>query len=70
MGEIPTLTELWVLSGSDGEVGRPYPLHAADPWRVGQHGLEVAMDISPRFEIHREPVSKRVVAAAVMVDDA
>jgi hypothetical protein len=57
------------VSARDNEPKMPV-IHAADPWRVGQHGLEVVMDISPRFEIHREPVGKRVVAAAVMVDDA
>jgi hypothetical protein len=30
----------------------------------------VVMAISPCFEVHREPVGKRVVAAAVLVDDA
>ncbi|MEU0722790.1 ATP-binding protein [Streptomyces sp. NPDC006140] len=45
-------------------------VHAADPSRVGQHGLEIVMAICPHFEVHREPVGKRVVAAVMLADDA
>ncbi|MFG2731609.1 ATP-binding protein [Streptomyces canus] len=45
-------------------------IHSADPQRVGQHGLELVMAVSSRFEVHREPVGKRVVAAVVLSDDA
>jgi anti-sigma regulatory factor (Ser/Thr protein kinase) len=42
---------------------------AADPGRVGQHGLEIVMAVSQSFEVHREPVGKRTVAAVVLADD-
>ncbi|MFG1807468.1 ATP-binding protein [Streptomyces sp. NPDC049040] len=40
-----------------------------DPARVGQHGLEVVMAVSRSFEVHREPVGKRIKAAIVLADD-
>jgi len=43
---------------------------AADPGRVGQHGLEIVMAACRSFEMHREPVGKRIVAAVVLTDDA
>ncbi|MFJ3224880.1 ATP-binding protein [Streptomyces sp. NPDC086783] len=42
---------------------------AADPGRVGQHGLEIVMAVSQSFEVHRAPVGKRTVAAVVLADD-
>ncbi|GHD85482.1 ATP-binding protein [Streptomyces naganishii JCM 4654] len=42
---------------------------AADPGRVGQHGLEIIMAVSQSFEVHREPVGKRIKAAVVLADD-
>lgn len=44
-------------------------LLAADPQRVGQHGLEIVTAVCQRFEVHREPVGKRVVAAIALADD-
>ncbi|MET9467721.1 ATP-binding protein [Streptomyces sp. NPDC006544] len=42
---------------------------AADPHRVGQHGLEIVMAVCRSFEMHREPVGKRIkVAVALGVD--
>lgn len=41
----------------------------ADPGRVGQHGLEIAMAVSRSFEVRREPVGKRVKATVVLTDD-
>jgi anti-sigma regulatory factor (Ser/Thr protein kinase) len=41
----------------------------ADPGRVGQHGLEIAMAVCRSFEVRREPVGKRVKAAIVLADD-
>ncbi|MFI5683118.1 ATP-binding protein [Streptomyces sp. NPDC051636] len=35
---------------------------AADPGRVGQHGLEIVMAVAQGFEVQREPVGKRVTA--------
>ncbi|MFD3658800.1 ATP-binding protein [Streptomyces sp. NPDC058620] len=42
---------------------------AADPGRVGQHGLELVMAVCRSIEVHREPVGKRVKAAVVLADD-
>nr|WP_259333683.1 ATP-binding protein [Streptomyces umbrinus] len=41
----------------------------ADPGRVGQHGLEIAMAVCRSFEVRREPVGKRVKAPIVLADD-
>ncbi|MEU2607707.1 ATP-binding protein [Streptomyces albus] len=41
----------------------------ADPDRVGQHGLEIVMAVCQSFEMHREPVGKRIKAAIVLADD-
>ncbi|MGQ5637807.1 MULTISPECIES: ATP-binding protein [unclassified Streptomyces] len=42
----------------------------ADPGRVGQHGLEIVMAVCRSFEMHREPVGKRIVAAVALADDS
>jgi hypothetical protein len=42
---------------------------AADPGRVGAHGLEIVVAVSQSFEVHREPVGKRTVAAVMLADD-
>lgn len=42
---------------------------AADPTRVGQHGLEIVMAVSRSFEMHRESAGKRVMAAVTLADD-
>lgn len=42
---------------------------AADPDRVGQHGLEIVMALCQSFQMHREPVGKRIVAAITLADD-
>ncbi|MEW2288086.1 ATP-binding protein [Streptomyces sp. NPDC047841] len=42
---------------------------AADPGRVGQHGLEIVMAVCQGFEVHREPVGKRITASVVLADD-
>ncbi|MEU3855402.1 ATP-binding protein [Streptomyces sp. NPDC029554] len=42
---------------------------AADPDRVGQHGLEIVMAVCRSIEMHREPVGKRIKAAVVLADD-
>ncbi|MFJ2304141.1 ATP-binding protein [Streptomyces sp. NPDC087787] len=43
---------------------------AADPGRVGQHGLEIVMAVVERFEVRREPVGKRVVVRIALLDAA
>jgi anti-sigma regulatory factor (Ser/Thr protein kinase) len=42
---------------------------AADPGRIGQHGLEIVMAVCQSFEVHREPVGKRTTAAVMLADD-
>src|SRR4051794_17530340 len=39
----------------DGDPTLPVA-RAADPGRVGQHGLEIVMAVCQSFEVHREPV--------------
>ncbi|MFF7946228.1 ATP-binding protein [Streptomyces griseorubiginosus] len=42
---------------------------AANPGRVGQHGLEIVMAVCRSIEMHREPVGKRIKATVVLADD-
>ncbi|RST15008.1 ATP-binding protein [Streptomyces sp. WAC05374] len=42
---------------------------APDAARVGQHGLEIVMAVCRSFEVHREPVGKRIKVAVVLADD-
>lgn len=39
-----------------------------DPYRVGQHGLEIVMAAAQAFRVEREGVGKRVTAAIALVD--
>ncbi|MFB7084600.1 ATP-binding protein [Streptomyces sp. NPDC056296] len=41
---------------------------AADPGRIGRHGLEIVMAVCQSFEVHREPVGKRMMAAVRLAD--
>ncbi|MEU6420816.1 MULTISPECIES: ATP-binding protein [Streptomyces] len=41
---------------------------AADPGRVGQHGLEIVLAVVQGFEARREPVGKRVIARIALLD--
>ncbi|MFI6438487.1 ATP-binding protein [Streptomyces sp. NPDC050759] len=41
----------------------------ADPNRVGQHGLEIVTAVCQSFEMHREPVGKRIKTAIVLGND-
>ncbi|MFI8949876.1 ATP-binding protein [Streptomyces sp. NPDC053750] len=41
----------------------------ADPGRIGRHGLEIVMAVCQSFEMHREPVGKRMRAAVRLADD-
>ncbi|MGV9892122.1 ATP-binding protein [Streptomyces sp. NPDC003395] len=52
----------------DSEPSLPVP-QTADPARVGQHGLEIVMALCRSFEMHREPVGKRIVVAVALADD-
>ncbi|GGM18252.1 ATP-binding protein [Streptomyces fumigatiscleroticus] len=42
---------------------------ATDPGRVGQHGLEIVLAVCQSFEVHREPVGKRITTAVELADD-
>lgn len=42
---------------------------AADPGRVGQHGLEIVIGVCRSFEMRQEPVGKRIKAAVALADD-
>ncbi|WP_413759471.1 ATP-binding protein [Streptomyces sp. MMBL 11-3] len=42
---------------------------APDPGRIGRHGLEIVMAVCRSFEVHREPVGKRIKTAVVLADD-
>ncbi|MGC3002544.1 ATP-binding protein [Streptomyces sp. G35A] len=42
---------------------------AADAGRVGQHGLEIVMAVVQAFEVHREPVGKRITTRIALLDD-
>ncbi|MGW0611374.1 ATP-binding protein [Streptomyces sp. NPDC002788] len=42
---------------------------AADAGRVGQHGLEIVMAVAQGFEVHREPVGKRITVRLALPDD-
>jgi anti-sigma regulatory factor (Ser/Thr protein kinase) len=42
---------------------------AAEPGRVGQHGLEIVMAVAQSFEAHREPVGKRITAGIALTDE-
>ncbi|MET9361679.1 ATP-binding protein [Streptomyces sp. NPDC006632] len=43
---------------------------APDPSRVGQHGLEIVMAVCRSFEVHREPVGKRIKTAIALADES
>ncbi|MEV5427955.1 ATP-binding protein [Streptomyces sp. NPDC052701] len=42
---------------------------AADPGRVGQHGLEIVMAVAQGFEARREPVGKSITVRIALLDD-
>jgi anti-sigma regulatory factor (Ser/Thr protein kinase) len=69
----PVLLELRVVGGLvevvvwDGDPGLP-AARAADPDRVGQHGLEIVMAVVESFEVRTEPVGKRVTARIALAD--
>ncbi|MFI5683046.1 ATP-binding protein [Streptomyces sp. NPDC051636] len=70
----PCLLDLEIGDGAvdisvwDSDPALPVP-QAADPGRIGKHGLEIVMAVCRSFEIRREPVGKRVSATIVLADD-
>ncbi|MFF9814963.1 ATP-binding protein [Streptomyces sp. NPDC014006] len=69
----PVLMELRVVGGLvevvvwDSDPSLPVA-RAADPGRVGQHGLEIVMAVVQGFEVQREPLGKRVTARIALAD--
>ncbi|CAL9349715.1 ATP-binding protein [Streptomyces sp. enrichment culture] len=53
----------------DSAPALPVP-ETADPARIGRHGLEIVMAVCESFEVHREPVGKRMRAAVGLTDPA
>ncbi|WP_405756625.1 ATP-binding protein [Streptomyces sp. NBC_01420] len=39
-----------------------------DPTRIGRHGLELVLSLCQSFEIHREPVGKRLTVRLSLLD--
>ncbi|MEU9237323.1 ATP-binding protein [Streptomyces subrutilus] len=70
----PCLVQLEVCEGAvqitvwDSEPRLP-TVQAPDPYRIGQHGLEIVMAVCRSFEIRREPVGKSIRATLVLADD-
>ncbi|MBX4178394.1 ATP-binding protein [Streptomyces geysiriensis] len=70
----PCLLDLEINEGAvqitvwDSDTTLP-SVQAADPTRIGQHGLEIVMALSQTFCVHREPVGKRITASLVLADD-
>lgn len=70
----PCLLTLEIRDGAvevtvwDSEPALPIA-RGADPGRTGQHGLEIVVAVCRSFEMHREPVGKRITAAIVLEDD-
>ncbi|MGW7259145.1 ATP-binding protein [Streptomyces sp. NPDC054834] len=70
----PVLMELRIVGDMvevtvwDGDPTLPVA-RAADPGRVGQHGLEIVMAVAQGFEVVREPVGKRITARIALPDD-
>ncbi|MEV5607343.1 ATP-binding protein [Streptomyces sp. NPDC052225] len=69
----PCLVDL-ELSGTAVEIsvwdsGTTLPtVQAADPERIGQHGLEIVMAVCQSFSVHRAPVGKRITVSVALAD--
>ncbi|MEV4969351.1 ATP-binding protein [Streptomyces sp. NPDC024062] len=70
----PCLLNLELADGAveigvwDTESTLPVP-QSPDPGRVGQHGLEIVIALSRSFEMHRDPVGKRIKATVPLTDN-
>jgi anti-sigma regulatory factor (Ser/Thr protein kinase) len=70
----PVMLDLQIVSGAvrvsvwDSHPALP-DVAATDPQRVGRHGLEITLAVSQGYEVHREPVGKRVTALIALADD-
>ncbi|MFF4170734.1 ATP-binding protein [Streptomyces sp. NPDC001744] len=43
-------------------------VRAADPGRVGQHGLEIIKKVAEKLSVEREPAGKRITARLALLD--
>ncbi|MFK8908548.1 ATP-binding protein [Streptomyces sp. YS-3] len=70
----PSLLDLEICDGAvqisvwDSSTTLP-SIQAADPQRIGQDGLEIAMAVSQTFCVHRQPVGKPITAVIELADD-
>nr|WP_223146328.1 ATP-binding protein [Streptomyces apricus] len=70
----PVLLDLRIVGGTlevsvwDSDPVLPIA-RAADPGRVGQHGLEIVMAVCEGFEVQREPVGKHITARIALLSD-
>ncbi|HZF91435.1 ATP-binding protein [Streptomyces sp.] len=70
----PVMLDLQIVDGAvrvsvwDSDPVLP-DVAAADPRRVGRHGLEITLAVSQAYEVRREPVGKRVTAVIALTDD-
>lgn len=70
----PCLLDLEVIGGGveisvwDTDPTLP-AARAAEPGRVGQHGLEIVTGVCRSLEMRREPVGKRIKAVIMLADD-
>ncbi|MFE7762488.1 ATP-binding protein [Streptomyces sp. NPDC057438] len=70
----PCLLDLEVSGGAvrvtvwDSEPTLPVA-SAAEPERVGQHGLEIVVAACESYEVRREPVGKSTIASVVLAEE-
>ncbi|MFJ4692980.1 ATP-binding protein [Streptomyces sp. NPDC088766] len=71
----PVLMELRIIADSvevtvwDSDPTVP-AARAADPARIGQHGLEIVKAVTEDLSVHQEPVGKRITARIALSDAA
>lgn len=54
------------VEDTNADLPRP---RGADPWRVGQHGLEIVVAVCRTLDVRREAVGKRVTAVLDLTGD-
>lgn len=70
----PVILDLQIIDGAvrisvwDSDPAPP-DVAGTDPQRVRRHGLEITLAVSQAYEVHREPVGKRVTALIVLAHD-
>ncbi|MFG2449805.1 ATP-binding protein [Streptomyces sp. NPDC048512] len=69
----PCLLDVEISAGTvqisvwDSSTTQP-SVQAADPKRIGQHGLEIVMAASTSFCVHCEPTGKRITVTLPLAD--